>query len=155
MKECPKCKHVLEDSCDFCPYCGQSLANVRITEEIKDSSGDSPLKIINSETISGTEKKEEKNRPLTEDEAKKVKVLRIVGICMGWCIIILPFIITGFSFGFFSYLLIGVVLFLLPSLYGSNSNMSNDKDVVNGVLVIYIIIAVVLYIWGPLNPNYS
>lgn len=154
MKECPKCKHVLEDSCDFCPYCGQSLANVGKTEENKNSS-DLPSKIINSGTISGNEKKEEKNKPLTEDEAKKVKVLRIVGICMGWCIVILPFIITGYSFGFFFYLLIGVAVFLLASLYGSNSNMSDDKDVVNSVLVIYIIIAVVLYIWGPLNPNYS
>ena len=33
MKECPKCKHVLDDSCDFCPYCGQSLVNVGNVEE--------------------------------------------------------------------------------------------------------------------------
>lgn len=74
MKECPKCKHVLEDSCDFCPYCGQSLANVGKTEEIKDSSGDSPLRIVNSETISGTEKKKGKRKlRLQKVKQKKVK----------------------------------------------------------------------------------
>lgn len=54
MIECPKCKHVLEDHCDFCPYCGQSLAS----------------------------KKEKEKTPLTEDEIKKTKILRIVGICI-------------------------------------------------------------------------
>lgn len=154
MKECPKCKHVLEDSCDFCPYCGQSLANVGNTEEIKDSSGYSHLKMINSEIISGTEKKEEKI-PLTESEIIKTKILRIVGICMGLCIIIIPFVLNGFSIGIFWYLLIGLAIFLLMALLGCNSKMSDDKEVTNTCLIVYLIIAVIMFIFGPLNPNYS
>ena len=65
MKECPKCKHVLEDHCDFCPYCGQSLASVPKTSEMKSSGGINPGGIISAG------KKEEKAIPLTESEAKK------------------------------------------------------------------------------------
>jgi hypothetical protein len=126
MKECPKCKHVLEDYCDFCPYCGQSLAS----------------------------KKEKEKTPLTEDEIKKTKILRIVGICMGLCIIIIPFILNGFSIGIFWYLLIGFSIFLLMALFGCKSEMSDDKDVTNMCLIVYLIIAVIMFIWGPLNPNY-
>lgn len=126
MKECPKCKHVLEDHCDFCPYCGQSLAS----------------------------KKEKEKTPLTEDEIKKTKILRIVGICMGLCIIIIPFILNGFSIGIFWYLLIGFSIFLLMALFGCKSEMSDDKDVTNMCLIVYLIIAVIMFIWGPLNPNY-
>lgn len=126
MKECPKCKHVLEDHCDFCPYCGQSLAS----------------------------KKEKEKTPLTEDEIKKTKILRIVGICMGLCIIIIPFILNGFSIGIFWYLLIGFAIFLLMALFGCKSEMSDDKDVTNMCLIVNLIIAVIMFIWGPLNPNY-
>lgn len=126
MKECPKCKHVLEDHCDFCPYCGQSLAS----------------------------KKEKEKTPLTEDEIKKTKILRIVGICIGLCIIIIPFILNGFSIGIFWYLLIGLAIFLLMALFGCKSEMSDDKDVTNMSLIVYLIIAVIMFIWGPLNPNY-
>ena len=126
MIECPKCKHVLEDHCDFCPYCGQSLAS----------------------------KKEKEKTPLTEDEIKKTKILRIVGICIGLCIIIIPFILNGFSIGIFWYLLIGLAIFLLMALFGCKSELSDDKDVTNTCLVVYLIIAVIMFIWGPLNPNY-
>lgn len=126
MIECPKCKHVLEDHCDFCPYCGQSLAS----------------------------KKEKEKTPLTEDEIKKTKILRIVGICIGLCIIIIPFILNGFSIGIFWYLLIGLAIFLLMALFGCKSEMSDDKDVTNMSLIVYLIIAVIMFIWGPLNPNY-
>lgn len=159
MKECPKCKHVLEDSCDFCPYCGQSLANVGKTEVIKDSSEDSPLRIINSETISGAEKKEgkkeEKETPLTESEAKKSKMIRTIDICLGWAWIILPFMFHGFSFGFFWYLLIAGVAFLTLICHVSEMKTTTDKDGTIGFLVIMIIVGIIMFIWGPLNPNYS
>ena len=159
MKECPKCKHVLEDSCDFCPYCGQSLVNVRKTEENKDPSGDSHLKIINSETISGTEikkkKKEEKETLLTESEAKKVKMINTIDLCLGWALIILPFMFHGLSFGFFWYLLIAGVAFLTLICHVNEMKTTTDKDGTIGFFVIMIIVGIVMFIWGPLNPNYS
>lgn len=149
MKECPKCKHVLEDHCDFCPYCGQSLASVPKTSKMKFSEGINPGEILNE-----PKKEEKKGIPLTEDEVKKTKILRIVGICMGLCIIIIPFILNGFSIGIFWYLLIGLAVFLLMALLGCKSEMSDDKDVTNMSLIVYLIIAVIMFIWGPLNPNY-
>lgn len=149
MKECPKCKHVLEDHCDFCPYCGQSLASVPKTSKMKSSEGINPGEILNE-----PKKEEKKGIPLTEDEVKKTKILRIVGICMGLCIIIIPFILNGFSIGIFWYLLIGLAVFLLMALLGCKSEMSDDKDVTNMSLIVYLIIAVIMFIWGPLNPNY-
>ena len=149
MKECPKCKHVLEDHCDFCPYCGQSLASVPKTSKMKSSEGINPGGILNE-----PKKEEKEGIPLTEDEVKKTKILRIVGICMGLCIIIIPFILNGFSIGIFWYLLIGLAVFLLMALLGCKSEMSDDKDVTNMSLIVYLIIAVIMFIWGPLNPNY-
>ena len=155
MKKCPKCKHVLEDSCDFCPYCGQSLANVGKTEENKDSSEESPSRVINSVTISGTEKKEEEETPLTENEAKKGKRIKTIDIYLGWALIILPFMFHGFSFGFFWYLLIAGVAFLTLLCHVNEVKTTTDKDGTIGFLVIMIIIGIIMYIWGPLNPNYS
>ena len=149
MKECPKCKHVLEDHCDFCPYCGQSLASVPKTSEMKSSGGINPGGIISAS------KKEEKEIPLTESEAKKGERVRIVDICLGWLLIILPFVFHGFSFDFFWYLLIAVVAFLTLISHASDIKTTIDKGGAVGYLVIMIIIGIIMFIWGPLNPNYK
>ena len=154
MKECPKCKHVLDDSCDFCPYCGQSLVNVGNVEEKKEFSEDSPSAIINTGTILGKEKEEEEI-PLAESDAKKGKMIRTIDICLGWTLIILPFVFHGFSFGFFWYLLIAGVAFLTLICHVSEMKTTTDKDGTIGFFVIMIIVGIIMFIWGPLNPNYS
>lgn len=158
MKECPKCKHVLEDHCDFCPYCGQSLANVGSVEENKESSEDSPSMIINTGLLGKEkeeEKKEEEETPLTESETKKGKMTKTIDICLGWALIILPFVFHGFSFGFFWYLLIAGVAFLTLICHVGEMKTTTDKDGAIGFLVIMIIVGIIMFIWGPLNPNYS
>lgn len=159
MKECPNCKKVLDDSCDFCPYCGQSLANVGCAKDNKESSGDSPSNIINPGTISLAEKKEENKKeeetPLTESEVKKGKMIRTIDIYLGWALIILPFMFHGFSFGFFWYLLIAGVAFLTLICHVSEMKTTTDKDGTTVFLFIMVIIGIIMFIWGPLNPNYS
>ena len=139
MKECKSCNIELEDEHRFCPKCGQPLSE-------KES-------IIESLEIS---KKEEKNQeiPLTEKESRVVNNKKQIGIYLGWFLTLSPFFITGFSFFFIWYVLIGVVLFLLIALWGCDSKYNDDKDVVNTVLVVYIVIAIFMIIWGPINPNY-
>lgn len=139
MKECKICNIELEDEHRFCPKCGQPLSE-------KES-------IIESLEIS---KNEEKNQeiPLTEKESRVVNNKKQIGIYLGWFLTLSPFFITGFSFNFFWYLLIGVVLFLQLALWGCKSKTTDDKYSTNTVLVIYIIIAIIMLIWGPINPNY-
>ena len=150
MKECPKCKHVLEDHSDFCPYCGQSLASVPKTSKMKSSEGINPGGILNEP------KKEEKEEiPLTESEAKKGKRLNTINIYLGWFLIIAPFMFHGFSFGFFWYLLIAGVAFLTLICHMNEMKTTTDKDGTIGFLVIMIIIGIIMFIWGPLNPNYK
>ena len=151
MKECPNCKHVLEDECDFCPYCGQSLVSVPKTSEKKPSRGMNPGRMLNE-----AKKEEEKEEiPLTESEAKKGKRLNTINIYLGWFLIIAPFMFHGFSFGFFWYLLIACVAFLTLICHMNEMKTTTDKDGTIGFLVIMIIIGIIMFIWGPLNPNYK
>ena len=150
MKECPKCKHVLEDHCDFCPYCGQSLASVPKTSKMKSSEGINPGEILNE-----PKKEEKKGIPLTESEAKKGKRQNTINIYLGWAIMIMPFIFHGFSFGFFWYLLIAGVAFLTLICHMNEMKTTTDKDGTIGFLVIMIIVGIIMFIWGPLNPNYK
>ena len=61
----------------------------------------------------------------------------------------------GFSFGFFWYLLIAGVAFLTLICHMNEMKTTTDKDGTIGFLVIMIIIGIIMFIWGPLNPNYK
>lgn len=89
---------------------------------------------------------------LQKVKQKKGKRVRIVDICLGWLLIILPFVFHGFSFDFFWYLLIAVVAFLTLISHASDIKTTIDKGGAVGYLVIMIIIGIIMFIWGPLNP---
>ena len=75
-------------------------------------------------------------------------------IYLGLLIAILPFFITGFSFYFTWYILIAITILAVFAALGSEEKTEENLSMVNTCLVVIIIIAFIMYMWGPLNPNY-
>ena len=146
MKECKKCNATFEDKHDFCPHCGQKL-----TPKVEKRRNSNKL----AEILSDKENPNPKLRPLTEKEAVICKYKNYLGVFLCLYISITPFYLFGFSFGFFWYLLIAFVIFLLLSLWGTAWKTREDMSTVNEVLIMLIVIGFIMFLWGPLNPNYN
>ena len=91
------------------------------------------------------------NNKNQDGQTSDSSTLRIILYFFGLGLIVLPFIITGPEFGFFWYLIIGVVAYILYALHRSDKKGISELNV---VLLLFIIIAFVMLIWGPLNADY-
>lgn len=78
-----------------------------------------------------------------------------IALYLGLGLIFGPFIINGFSFGFFWYLLIIGVAFFTFLVYGIDGKREGEAKFVKNILVGFCIVLVVMLEWGPLDPNYS
>ena len=149
MKKCPSCNKMYRDKYSFCPNCGISLDYVE-------------KKLMGIEELSKSDLKQiNPNESIFDDTDNSLMmrdhisiILKYLTICLGWIIIVLPFFITGFSFGFFWYLLIIATALIMLSLYGLDVKKTDRKHVV-GVLFIYFVIFLLMIIWGPINVNYK
>lgn len=77
MKECPKCNNVLEDNCDFCPYCGQSLISVESVELEKQVQSNSLNIEPPKELLPGIKELIEEHIHIANDNAGKEIVTKI------------------------------------------------------------------------------
>lgn len=146
MKECKKCDRTFDDSVTFCPFCGEKL-------------GDEDSQVFNESHIEDAVLKNvqgpsEKETPLPPGKVSSFLLRRKLGIYLGLLIAILPFFITGFSFYFTWYILIAITILAVFAALGSEEKTEENLSMVNTCLVVIIIIAFIMYMWGPLNPNY-
>lgn len=145
MKECRKCNKTFDDSAIYCPICGEKL-EVQVPQKVnKTQFEDTVIKDIKS--------KLNEPHPLPPNKVKGYVIKKNILIILGLLIAILPFIITGFSFFFTWYILIAFVVFVV---YNERSSETTEENlsVINTLLIIFLIIALIMFIWGPLNPNY-
>lgn len=147
---CSKCGNQIKDGFEFCPNCGTPayIEKKESKSENENQGEDTAIKDIQSQL--------NLPHPLPPNKVKGYVIKKNMLIILGLLIAILPFIITGFSFFFTWYILIAFVVYVV---YTEHSNFNNEKteensDLINAFLIIFLIISLIMYIWGPLNPNY-
>ena len=147
-KKCVQCGEELEEDMDFCPFCGKK----QNMEESDTSEKDDKQQPLDHQEPTN-EENEEDNIPLTPDELEKVKLMKIIGVGLSACIVILPFIIRGGSFGIGWYALMAFSAMVGIAFTGKRET-KGDKKALNFGLILLTIIAIIMYIWGPINPKY-
>ena len=95
--------------------------------------------------------KKEKN----EDVVRKAKLLRNIAFCVGVILVLAPFFITGFGFGWFWYLIIIGVAFFCLSLLGTDGKEKGDYSDAKIILIGFCIVGCIMFVWGPLNSDYE
>lgn len=150
MKECKKCNKTFDDSAIYCPICGDKLEG-QVSQKVNtDQYEDTSITDVPSHM--------NLNEPLPPNKVKIYVIKKKLFIILSLLIAILPFFITGFSFFFTWYILIAFVLFLAYVEYSEGFAIENATErnmgVLNVNLIIIFIIVFIMYIWGPLNPNY-
>ena len=133
MKKCKKCNMTFDDSVAFCPVCGGKL--------------DEPVSNLKEE-------KEYKETPLPPEKIKGFVIKRNIVLYLGSAVAILPFFITGFSFFFTWYILIAIVALILLFCLWAGEKTEENMTFMNFALSVLLIIAFLMYRWGPLNPDY-
>ena len=150
MKECKKCNKTFDDSAIYCPICGDKLEGQLSQKVNTDQYEDTSITDVPSHL--------NLNEPLPPNKVKIYVIKKKLFIFLSLLIAILPFFITGFSFFFTWYILIAFVLFLAYVEYSEGFAIENATErnmgVLNVDLIIIFIIVFIMYIWGPLNPNY-
>lgn len=96
------------------------------------------------------EKKEE-----NEDIAQKASLLTKIALGVGVILVLAPFFITGFRFGWFWYLIIIGVAFFCLSLLGTDGKEKEDYSDAKVTLIGFCVVGCLMYLWGPLNPDYE
>lgn len=147
-KKCVYCGEVIDEDSDFCSFCGKK----QNMEESDTSEKDDKQQPVDHQEPTN-EENEEDNIPLTPDELEKVKLMKIIGFGLSACIVILPFIIRGGSFGIGWYALMAFSAMIGIAFTGKRET-KGDKKALNFGMILLIIIAIIMYIWGPLNPKY-
>lgn len=89
------------------------------------------------------------------EEPSKTALKAKVAFYLGLVLVFGPFIINGFSFGIFWYLLIIGVAFFTFVVYGIDGKREGEAKFVKNLLVGFCIVLVMMLEWGPLDPNYS
>lgn len=90
-----------------------------------------------------------------EDIVKKTTLLIRIALCVGAILILAPFIITGFGFGWFWYLIIIGVAFCCMSLLGTDRKDRGAYSDVKVILIGFCVVGCIMFVWGPLNPDYE
>lgn len=89
------------------------------------------------------------------DEVKKSIRLAKIAFWLGVILILAPFFITGFGFGWFWYIVILGVTFFTFILLGFDGKSKGDYSYAKTLLIAFCIVGCVMYLWGPLNPKYT
>lgn len=148
MKECKKCNKIFDDSTIYCPICGKKLEELVSQKVNTDQYEDTSIKDISSHL----------NKPLPPNKRKVYVIKKKMHFFLCLLIATLPFFITGFSFFFTWYILIAFVLYVAYKEYSEGFAIENATEKnMNGLdadLITIFIIAFIMYMWGPLNPNY-
>ena len=97
------------------------------------------------------ESKKEKN----EDVVRKAILLKNAAFGGGVILILAPFFITGFGFGWFWYLLIIGIAILCVAVLGTDGRNKDDNLFVKSAFIGLCVVGCLMYLWGPLNPNYE
>lgn len=92
---------------------------------------------------------------VTPEERKKTQQLAKLTAIIGAGIVIAPFFITGFKFGFLWYVLLLIVAFLAFAAWCDECKYKEDRGTIKLVLTLICAAGLAMYLWGPLNSNYS
>ena len=110
--------------------------------------------LLNNRRQAETKKIGEGKEKVVDEEEKAVRLTKIA-FWIGVILVLAPFFITGFGFGWFWYLLIiGVAIFCL-ALMGTDGRDKGDYSFAKTVLIGFCVVGCLMYLWGPLNPNYD
>lgn len=126
-------------------------------EDIANCIKDKKEKLLNDIKQVETKKKgksKEKKKVIVNEEEKTIRLTKIA-FWLGVILILAPFFITGFGFGWFWYLLIIGVAILCLALMGTDGRNKGDYSFAKSILIGFCIVGCLMYIWGPLNPNYK
>lgn len=85
------------------------------------------------------------------EDVKSVGRVFVVGL--GIAIIVVPFLMHGFSFGLFWYLPIIAVGYLLYKIFEKGVKSLSIPEIKKGIIAFFII-GFVMFMWGPLSPSY-
>lgn len=173
---CKKCGTEQQNGHKFCPKCGTPY--IEVEHDVVDISKDEEIdKEEPQEEIMSLDDKKLLQEQMLESGREvngvqtlsptEEKITRRIAKAGMWIIIVaivLTFVRAGFGFSFWWYLLIiifaGIALFFcgvnLPESDGKTRSLdSNDASVVKIASYLGAAILVVLYLWGPLNANYT
>ena len=89
------------------------------------------------------------------EETKSCLILAKITSILGCIVAIGPFFITGFSFGILWYVIIVLAGFISIATLGTEGKSKDDFSFVKTAIVIVCVIGIIMYLWGPLNPDYS
>ncbi len=101
---------------------------------------------------------------ITPSKERKIRRLAKIGMWVIYCSVILTFVRAGFGISFWWYLFLALFLFVAFYFGGVNSPESDGKlkrlsnedcSVVRVMCFVGGALLAILYLWGPLNPNYS
>ena len=88
-----------------------------------------------------------------EEGGKAIRLAKIV-LIIGLILVLAPFFITGFGFNWFWYLVIIGVAFFTFCMTGVDG-VKGDYSYVKSVLIGFLFVGLIMFLWGPLNPNYG
>lgn len=90
---------------------------------------------------------------ITDESKNKTITLAKIARWVGCCLVIFPFLITGFGFNWFWYLvIIGVALFTFM-MFGIEGKDISEYSMVKKTLIGFLVVGCIMYLWGPLNPE--
>ena len=119
---------------------------------------DKKTELLNVKNHKEAEKKERTSKEMKmkmDNEGGKAVRFSKIALWIGIALILGPFYISGFGFGLFWYLvIIGIVICSLM-LLGTDGRSEGDYSFVKTILMGYCAVGLIMYLWGPLNPNYS
>lgn len=181
---CKKCGTEQREGQKFCPKCGTPFIEMEqsVVESSSSLSEDLPLKEEpvkeemqkEEEIVSPVQNEQEQDQkqepqsesfdiqPLSPSEEKKILRYAKAGMWIIIAAIVLTFVRSGFGFSFWWYLfliIMGVIAFAFwvivrhdPNNKGLNTG---DAALVKTLSYVGVAMLLVLYLWGPLNGNYS
>lgn len=101
------------------------------------------------------EKIDEEKKEIYADEGKKAIRLAKIALWLGVILVLAPFFINGFGFGWFWYLVIIGVAFFTFTLFGVDGKSKGEYSDTRAILIGFCVVGCLMYLWGPLNPNYE
>lgn len=89
----------------------------------------------------------------TDERNNKTITLAKIARWVGCCLVIFPFLITGFGLNWFWYLIIiGVALFTFM-MFGIEGKDMSEYSLAKKTLIGFLAVGCIMYLWGPLNPE--
>ena len=119
---------------------------------------DKKIDFLNAINQKEAEKKErtskEKKNKVANEGGKAIRLSKIA-LWLGVALIMFPFFITGFGFGWFWYITIIGIAICTIMLLGIDGKSEGEYSLVKSILLGYCAVGLIMYLWGPLNPNYD